>query len=209
MKNSFYVPFVIEPHVRPAEKEHFRDGKIQMICVGRYEERKNLFMLIEVINELSKKYELFLTIVGEATDEGQEQYYKRLINKVKEYGLDSRVALLKNLDQKKLYEQYRRADIFVLPSTRERASVSQLEAMSCCVPTICSDTNGTACYVKNGKNGYIFRDMDRDDLKQKIALAVANKEKLVQMGINSYNEVMEEYQFPNYYHSILNIIGLE
>lgn len=208
-KNSFYVPFVIEPRISPERKEHFAEGKIRILCVGRYEKRKNLFLLIDAIKELALKYDLALTIIGEATDDYQRDYYSKLQNQINEYGLSDRCCLLKNLSIEEVYHEYEKADLFVLPSTKERASISQLEAMSCSVPVICSDTNGTACYVINGKNGYIFHDMDAQDLKAKLELAVSDKEKLVQMGISSYNEVLEKYQFSNYYHSILNIVGGE
>lgn len=209
MKNTFYVPFVIEPHINPMEKKYLSSGKIQIVCVGRYENRKNLFLLIDVLNELKEKYQLYTTIIGEASDAFQKEYYWKLEEKVKEYGLEKEVSLLKNLSQQEIYRTYAKADIFVLPSTRERASVSQLEAMSCGVPVICSDTNGTSCYVIDGKNGYLFHDMDKQDLKQKMEWMVSDKERLVQMGRNSYNEVIEKYQFSNYYQSVLRIIAKE
>lgn len=206
-KNSFYVPFVIEPRIAPESKEHFQQAKINILCVGRYEERKNLFLLVDVIKELILQYDLTLTIAGEATDEYQRDYYERLQNRINEYGIADRCYMLKNLTIEQVYQEYAKADLFVLPSTRERASVSQLEAMSCSVPVICSDTNGTACYVIDGKNGYVFHDMDRQDLKEKIEMAVSDRCNLIQMGINSYNEVINKYQFPSYYQSILKMIA--
>jgi len=209
MENTSYIPFVIEPHVKPEDKKSFQDGKIQLLCVGRYEERKNLFMLVDVINELKQNKEIFLTIIGEVVDEYQKKYYKKLVDRVKEYGLENQIFLLKNLNQEEIYQKYAEADLFVLPSTRERASVSQLEAMSCSVPVICSDTNGTACYVENGVNGYLFRDMDEKDLKEKIEWMISDKEKLRQMGANSYKEVIENYQFVNYYKGIKGIVNVD
>lgn len=207
MKDSYYVPFVIEPRVVPDKKRHFENGRIHVLCVGRYEKRKNLFLLLDTIKELSEQYPLILTIIGEVTDQFQEEYYDRLHERVQEYRLDEIVRLLKNLNIEEMYGEYERADLFVLPSTKERASVSQLEAMSCSVPVICSDTNGTACYVINGKNGFLFRDMDGQDLKEKIEKAVSDREKLIEMGRISYYEVIEKYQFSNYYQNVLNIIN--
>ena len=208
-KNAFYVPFVVEPHINPEEKKYLSSDIIQIVCVGRYENRKNLFLLIDVLKKLKEKYPLKTTNVGEVCDVFQKDYYRRLEEKVKEYGLEKEVLLLKNLSQQEIYDIYAEADLFVLPSTRERASVSQLEAMSCGLPVICSDTNGTSCYVIGGKNGYVFRDMDKQDLEQKIEWMVSDKERLVQMGRNSYNEVIEKYQFSGYFHSILSIIAKE
>lgn len=206
MKNTVYVPFVIEPRIAPEDKTHLFNGKIQILCVARYEERKNLFMLVDVINDLIKKYDIFLTIIGEATDEMQLGYYRRLQDRIKEYGINEKVLLLKNLDMESMYREYGKADLFVLPSSNERASISQLEAMSCSVPVICSETNGTACYIKNGKNGYVFRELDRKDLEEKIEMIISHKKVLLQMGKCSYNEVIENYQFSNYYRNIMDIV---
>ena len=119
--------------------------------------------------------------------------------------MQKNITLLQNLKRDQVFEEYRKADLFVLPSTKERASVSQLEAMSCSLPIICSDTNGSACYVEKGVNGYLFRDSDLADLKDKLYKIISKKDYLVEMGKNSYDLVNEKYQFTNYYNSIMNI----
>ena len=131
---------------------------------------------------------------------------EKLQQKVSEYGFEPEVTLRKNLDIEEVYEAYKRADLFVLPSTRERASIAQLEAMSCSLPVICSNTNGSACYVENGKNGWLFKDNDGEDLKQKIESMLSDKTNLLEMGKNSYILVNQKYQFENYYQKIMEIL---
>lgn len=204
--NSFFVPFIVEPRYSLEEKCHFLDEKIQVLCVGRYEERKNLFLLLEVMKELAQRYSFHLTIIGEALDDNQIEYLEKLRQKVSEYGFEPEITLRKNLEIEEVYEAYKRADLFVLPSTRERASIAQLEAMSCSLPVICSDTNGSACYVENGKNGWLFRDNDGEDLKQKIESMLSDKTNLLEMGKNSYILVNQKYQFKNYYQKIMELL---
>jgi glycosyltransferase involved in cell wall biosynthesis len=204
-KNSYYVPFVMEPHFSWENKVHFEKNLIHLICVGRYESRKQMFLLLDAVKDLIKKFSIQLTFVGEVISIEQKDYYKRLENKICEYGLQKNITLLQNLKRDQVFEEYRKADLFVLPSTKERASVSQLEAMSCSLPIICSDTNGSACYVEKGVNGYLFRDSDLADLKDKLYKIISKKDYLVEMGKNSYDLVNEKYQFTNYYNSIMNI----
>lgn len=206
MINTVYVPFVVEPHISPDQKESFQNGRVNLICVGRYEERKNLIMLINVLASIKEKYDFSLVVVGEYQNEGQKEYYKKLKTMIADYGMSSYVSLLKNLNMDQMYDEYRKADLFVLPSTRERASVSQLEAMSCSLPVICSDTNGTASYVQDGINGYLFHDNDADDLKNKIEMMMADRTQMCNMGKNSYMRVCNEYQFERYYIEINNMI---
>ena len=39
--------------------------------------------------------------------------------------------------------------------------MSVLEAMAHSLPVICSDSNGTQCYIRPGENGYVFGTDDR------------------------------------------------
>lgn len=207
MPGTYYVPFIIEPCVAPEEKKIFLNDRINLLCVARYEERKNLFLLADVFNDLHHKYNIHLTIIGEALDKGQIEYYRKLEQSVKENHLEDHIVLLQNLHRDQVFEAYRKSDLFILPSTRERASVSQLEAMSCSLPVICSDTNGSACYVENGKNGYLFRDNDRQDLTDKIEKIISDKSKLLKMGQKSYELVVTKYQFATYYEKLTGIMN--
>ena len=99
--------------------------------------------------------------------------------------------------------EYEKADLFVLPSTLEPASISQLEAMAFSVPVICSDTNGSACYVEEGRNGFLFKDNDRKDLKEKLEKVLRSPLDLRELGRNAYEDVKEKYQFDNYLKGIM------
>lgn len=205
MPDSYYVPFVAEVKTAPDERKYFENGKINILCVARYEERKRLFMLADAVAELVKRGSAVVRIVGEAVDPEQEEYYDRLKNYITEKN-EKGIILLKNFNRKQIFDEYKRADLFVLPSTRERASISQLEAMSCSVPVICSDTNGSACYVEEGINGYLFQDDSESDLKDKIERMSTDQEELLKMAYNSYRLVKEKYQFENYYCAITEIM---
>lgn len=201
-KDSFFVPFVAEPFLKRAENSYCREEIVRFICIGRYEERKRLFMLVDAVMDFLRQGKMILEIAGEAVDEEQKAYYAKLQTYIREQGVKHCVKLSANLPREQVFELYCRADVFVLPSTKERASIAQLEAMSCSVPVICSDTNGSACYVKNGVNGYLFRDDDVDDLKEKIAYLIENQQLISQMGQAGYLMVKEQYNFENYYEAI-------
>ena len=95
-------------------------------------------------------------------------------------------------------EYYRCADLFVLPSTGEPASISQLEAMAYSLPVVCSDKNGTACVVEDGINGYLFKDNDEKSLYGAIDKIVVNKEMRNRMSIESFGLINSKYQIDQY-----------
>ena len=103
-------------------------------------------------------------------------------------------------------EEYKKADVCVIPSTDEPASVSQLEAMSFSLPVICSDANGGACYVEDGITGYHFMDCDQEDLERKLDLLLSDKDKMCDMGAAGYRAVIEKYGFERYYNGIMEIV---
>lgn len=202
MKNSYFVPFVAEPYRERTDDSYCVDGEVRLLCIARYEERKRLFMLVDAVRDFLARGAATLMIVGEAVDEEQTAYYEKLQDHIEANGLQKSVKLEKNLSRARVFEAYCKADVFVLPSTKERASIAQLEAMSCSLPVICSDTNGSSCYVRDGVNGYLFRDDDLDDLREKMACLIQNRELIPRMGQAGYRMVKEQYSFANYYKAV-------
>ena len=50
------------------------------------------------------------------------------------------------------------ADIFALPSVNETFGMVYLEAMACGCITVCTENDGVAGIIKNGKNGFYWKD---------------------------------------------------
>lgn len=205
-ENDFFIPFVEEPHKAPEERTYFQDGKIHILCIGKYEIRKHHLMLLEIVRHLQEKYPLKLTLIGEATNHFQKEYLRKVEAYVKEHHMEDSVEVKANVPRKEMDTEYTKADVYIIPSTKEMASVSQLEAMSFALPVICSDSNGTACYVEDGVTGYQFRDCDQEDLERKLDALLADKEKLLAMGAAGYQAVIEKYGFQRYFDGIMEIL---
>lgn len=204
--NAFFLPFLMEPHISPEDKEYFLEGYINLLCIGKYQKRKNHLLMIEVVERLATKYPIRLNIAGEVSDSFQEDYYKTVQEHLKEHHMGKIVTLYKDLTQAQVFELYKKADLFILPSSEEPAAVSPLEAMSFSLPVISGDDNGTATYIEEGKNGYIFADKDAADLYNKIELIISDKRNIQKMGRKSFELVIEKHQFENYYQTITDIV---
>lgn len=204
-ETAYLAPFLMEPQVSPEEKTYFTDGCINVFCIGKYQKRKNLQMMIEVVEALLPKYHLHLVIAGERSNHFHEEYYQKVSAYVKEHKLESAVTLLTNLNRTAVVEEYKRADVFVLPSTDEPAAVSHLEAMAFSIPAISGSNNGTANYIENGITGYIFEDNNKEDLKDKLEKIICDKDELKRMGAAGYQHVKNHFQFKNYFERIEEI----
>ncbi len=205
---SYFAPFVVEPSCKPEDHVYFRDGKINIFEIGKYQDRKNHFLMLNAFAELKKKYpDIYLTIAGECSDSFQEDYHARLSKKVGDLGLSDCVKLLKNVPKKEIREIYMNSDIYVLTSTGEPASITVIEAMSNSVPAISGTDNGTADYVKQGVTGYVFEDCDEEDLKAKLSLILENaRETIPAMGRAAYESIKEDFGFRAYKSTIEKIL---
>ncbi len=205
-EKGYWAPFLMEPQLPPEKKTYFADNRINVFCIGKYQERKNHQMMIEAVEELLPKYDLHLTIAGEISNSFHEEYFRKVSDYVRTHGLEERVTFLKNLNRTAIAEEYQKADVYVVPSTGEPASITVIEAMAYSVPAISGTDNGTASYIDFGKTGYVFEDNNKEDLKDKLEKIICDRERLVRMGAAGYRHVQENFQFKNYYGQIETIL---
>lgn len=213
-ENDYFVPFVVEPRKAPQERTYFANDTIHILCIGKYEPRKHHLMLLEAVEKLLFKREsgvaddrvnVRVTLIGEATMPFQKEYCEKVRQYVSAHHMEAIVTVKTNVPRSQMEAEYLSADIYVIPSTFEMASVSQLEAMSYSLPVICSDTNGTACYVEDGKTGYLFRDCDGEDLQRKLTAMLFDREGIRRMGAAGYQTLVEKYNFKRYYDTIMEM----
>ncbi len=201
-ENDYFVPFVVNPQRAPKERTYFADGRIHILCIGKYEIRKHHLELLRAAEELRDKYDMHVTLVGEATNRFQKAYCEQVNAYVREHHMENLVTVKTNVAKRDMEKEYLAADLYVIPSTLEMASVSQLEAMSYSLPVICSDTNGTACYVEDGVSGYLFRDCDEAHLLDRLDIMLSDRERMLSMGAAGYRAVVEKYNFKSYLDTI-------
>ena len=100
---------------------------------------------------------------------------------------------------------YSTHDVFVLASRSEPAAVSPLEAMAHSLPVVCSDSNGTSCYVRPGVNGFVFRNDDLGDLVACLDQVINNRTRLIEMGRRSYEFVESEHSPSGYADALVQM----
>lgn len=205
-EKGYWAPFLMEPQLPPEEKTYFAGDHINVFCIGKYQERKNHQMMIEAVEELLPKYDIHLTIAGEISNPFHEEYFRTVSDYVSGHGLEERVTFLKNLNRTEIAREYRKADVYVVPSTGEPASITVIEAMAYSVPAISGTDNGTASYIDYGKTGYVFEDNNKEDLKEKLEKIICDRKNLVRMGAAGYRHVKENFQFRNYFAQIETIL---
>lgn len=200
-----YVPFVIPPQISPDARRWFADGCANLLHVGKFQPRKNHRMFLEAVAGLSQRYEISATIVGECSTPAHRAELEAVIQLRERLGLKNVVKIETNVPHLDMAERYREHDLFVLASRNEPAAVSHLEAMAHGLPVICSDANGTSCYVRHGENGFVFRSGEVDDLAACIEGVIEDRERLVEMGRRSYELVLTEHAPGRYVDALVEM----
>lgn len=109
------------------------DNKILIGCAGRLEEVKGQKVLINALPQLPANIHLVFAGVGST-----EQALKALTKQLK---LDKRVHFLGLVEDMPRF--YQSLDVFCLPSFNEGFPLSPLEAQSCGVPSLITDTGAS------------------------------------------------------------------
>ena len=207
--NCFYLPFAVDKNLK--KNVNRTNKKITFLSIGKFRKRKNLIMLIRSVETIIKKFnfKIKLIIVGEATNEEEKKNYNNIINFIKIKKLQKIIFLKTNVPHSNIGKFYKGSDIFVLPSTREPAAISVLEAASFGLPVILSNTSGTRCYFKNNFNAKFFKDNDQTDLQNKMIFflkSITNIKKYNQNIIKSFNKTMSLENYEKNFKKILQKI---
>lgn len=154
--------------------------KVCFVTVGYIENRKGQDILVEAIKLLSegirKRAEFYFVGQNSST------FAQNLIEQTKEI---SEIKIIGAIDRKGIDEILDYADIMICPSREDPMPTVAAEAMMHGVPCIVSDVTGTAEYIENGMNGFVFHTEEARELSDKIAWFVLNNEKICNMGTNA------------------------
>ena len=109
-----------------------------ILCVARIDRQKSQMMLVDALAHFP---EAVLRLVGPVT---QPDYLEELKARAAELGVAGRLTFVGALKpgSPELIEEYRRADVFVLPSRHEPFGIVVLEAWAAGLPVVASDVGG-------------------------------------------------------------------
>jgi phosphatidylinositol alpha-mannosyltransferase len=149
-------------HARPFPE--YRDGKINILFVGRLEPRKGAVYLLRAYAKLKQRYpDTRLMLVAAGRQEGALRRFVRE-NGLRDVLFAGRVS---DIDKARFY---RTADIFCAPSTgQESFGIVLLEAMAAGRAVVASDIHGYKKVVQRNVTGLLVEPKDPDALCSALA----------------------------------------
>ena len=131
------------------------EGQKVLVHTSNFRPVKRVEDVIRIFNEVQKKINCLLILIGDGPDRSQCEMLCR------EFGIQEKVRFLGK--QMELVPILSTADLFLMPSQSESFGLSALEAMACEVPVISSSVGGLPELQVHGQTGYIAEigDIDR------------------------------------------------
>lgn len=189
----------------PAEKVKNNNGYLEILCVGRITEQKNVLRFIEaahIVYDRGRKFHV--SWYGRP----KEPYYSICKSRIKE--LDFETVFEFKGETQNIIEKYRSADVFCLPSIYEGFPNVICEAMSCGLPILCSNICDNPRLVVSGQNGLLFDPNNTSEIvgclekylsmseTDKIAWGFDSRQKALRLFskvkfLNQYQELIQSF----------------
>jgi glycosyltransferase involved in cell wall biosynthesis len=146
-----------------------RDETLQLLFVGRINQRKGIKYLLEALRLLNTP-QVHLTVCGRVLDD--LALFRPFAD---------RVTIRPSVSAVDLIEAYQSADLFVFPSVAEGFGQVLLESLACGLPVLSTTHTAAPDLIVNGVEGFIVEPRRPDLLADRIAWALEHRRELEEM----------------------------
>jgi glycosyltransferase involved in cell wall biosynthesis len=155
-------------------------GPITLLFVGNLIRRKGLHTVLTALSRLPKKAFTLEVVGGLDMDKG---YTAAIRRQIAHLGLEQVVHLHGALDGAALKEQYRHAQVFVLPSSYEGFGLVYLESLGFGLPVIATTAGAAGEIISDGQTGFLIPPEDPEVLADRLRQLSADRELLLRMSL--------------------------
>lgn len=205
-KSFFYCPMTLKSYGNvQTNNYHIDDSKLNLLFFGNVIGNKRLDLLISAIKHLPEKYRdiVHLNICGKCSN--PIPYLDSIQD------MPNITAYFKRIDDQEVAELFTKHDFLMLPYQDVAQSGPHMIAYQYNLPVIASNIDGFTERVIDGKNGFLFKVNDEEDLIKVIIKAInMDKSSRSEMKRNLSIYAQENYGLPmigqiyiNYFDSIV------
>ena len=187
-KKIFVNPFGVD-------LKNFYTGKkldhiFRIVQVGHVCLRKGSLYTMQAFNELNlPNSELYF--IG-SIDKSRE--FKKVLEKKS----NKKIHFLGTMPQSQLVKIYQQCSIAILPSVSDGFGMVVPQAMACALPVIVSDSVGAMDIVEDGKNGFVTKTGNLEELKERILQLYENPDECKLLGRNAHQITCNDINWVEY-----------
>lgn len=162
-----------------------------ILFVGRFEERKGIDVLLEVIPMLAEQFPTIqFVLAGKNTI---SEYWSEFTKKYNSKSWFKNISAPGFVDDKQLRRMYQNCTFFVAPSRYESFGLIYLEAMMCGKPCIGTNAGGIPEVVRNNITGITVSAGSVNELYDAIITLLEKKSLCIKLGEKSREIFLQEY----------------
>jgi glycosyltransferase involved in cell wall biosynthesis len=175
----------------------------RIICVGRLMPQKNILRFVEALYKvLCDGYKVRVDWFGQDLGDSYSEMCHEI---VRNYHLEEKFVF--HSPSSSIQLEYRRADLFCLPSIYEGFPNVLCEAMSCGLPVLCSKVCDNPRIICEGENGFLFDPLNLGNIVMMVeAYLDLPYKKKIEMGVKSREIAMLKFSKVNFIRQYNNII---
>ena len=186
-KNIFVINNGV--NIEQHNKVVLENNIIQLLVVSRLVSQKNIDSIIKAVKVMENE-NIILDIVGD----GSEINNLKLL--VKKYELDKKINFIGKIENTKLSQYLKNADIFIQASNYEGLPHSILEAMNYEIPILSTDVGGCSVLLNKGERGYIIPiPVSEVEISEGIRTIINNKNEAKSKAKLAKNYLNQEHNF--------------
>ena len=198
VKDAYYFS---KQEIQKQKEELKVENSFMVGFVGRINEPKGQYLLIEAMKELIKQgLDIKAYFVGSAMD---ESYLYLLKQKVKDYELEDKIFFLGFIKEPNKFMQT--CDVIVAASKNETFGLVVIEAMNNKTAVIASKNGGFLEIIDDEKNGLLFENQNSKDLASKIEVLYKNNDYKNLIALNGKQKVNEIFNHDKQFEKLKSL----
>lgn len=181
----------------PPKKSYVIDSnEIKIVSVGRFVWEKNYEMAINVIQEIQKKYNVKLILVG---DGPLKSKYEKMILKN-----NINVELHSWMSQNEFVPLVRDCDIYIQTSSSEGLPRTLLEAMALKLPVITTNVGAIEGVVRNQENGLLISPENPKELEKALLEMIQDLTLREKLAENGFQDILKNHEWKSMFSKYRN-----
>lgn len=162
---------------------------------------KGFHMMLKALYEVKKEFPAVVLNVPGMVDPfikdkkilTRNSYHHYIVRMIRKLGLRDNIKFLGRMPSDRIATLILQSNVFVAPSAIENHSVSLREGMALGAPVICSFAGGMPEIIENGKNGFVYRYEEYNQLAAYIMSVFADPKMAETIGANASRKMIEFY----------------
>lgn len=162
------------------------------ICtVGRPSFQKNIELMIRVLAEVNKVKKIHLVVMGVGLH--LHDNLVKVEKLIEDLNMHNNVTLLKWTERDDVFQIIKNSKFYISTARYEGLPYSIIESFALGKPAVVSDCDGNKDLVQDGYNGFIVKNENIIEYRDKIVNLLTNDKMLEELSVNALKSFYENY----------------